>query len=79
MERIKPDIPLAAEFFDRLPDSALVDVKTVAFVRGVSVATVWRQSRKGIFPKPEPSQPGTRATRWLVSKVRRASLVHEAA
>lgn len=79
MERIKADIPPAAEFFDRLPDSALIDVKTVALVRGVSIATVWRLARKGLFPKPEPGLPGTRATRWQVGKVRRAAHVHEAA
>lgn len=79
MERIKSDLPAAVEFFDRLPDSALVDVRTVALVRGVSIATVWRQARKGVFPGPEPSNPGTRSTRWRVGKIRRVGTIHELA
>lgn len=54
--------------FDSLPDSAKVDVKIVAMVKGVSVATVWRMvERKQI---PAPVREGKRCTRWRVSDVR---------
>ena len=67
-----PAIPQAAQCFDQLPDSARVDVKTVAAVEGVSVATTWRWVEKGILPKPEPKPPGTNTTRWIVGKIRQA-------
>jgi predicted DNA-binding transcriptional regulator AlpA len=67
-----PVIPLAAEHFDKLPDSARVDVRTIAAVEGVSVASVWRWVSAGILPKPEPKAPGTNSTRWMVGKIRQA-------
>lgn len=54
--------------FDSLPDSALVDVKTVAALRGISVPTVWRHVRKGLIPQPQ--RAGTCCTRWLVGDLR---------
>ena len=68
----KSAIPAAARHFDELPDSALVDVRTVAIVEGLAVATIWRRVARGMFPKPEPRQAGTNATRWSVGALRRA-------
>jgi len=63
-------IPLTVQRFDELPDSALVDIRTVALIKGVSVATAWRWVGKGILAKPEPKAQGTNSTRWKVGKLR---------
>lgn len=79
MANRKQSLPAAAEFFDRLPDSAEVDVRTISIVKGRSVATIWRHVARGLFPPPIPRQPGTNATRWRVGDVRKAAHVHETA
>jgi predicted DNA-binding transcriptional regulator AlpA len=56
--------------FDELPGSALVDVKVVAAVRGISIPTAWRHVRKGILPAP---QKNGGCTRWLVRDLRAAA------
>jgi predicted DNA-binding transcriptional regulator AlpA len=53
--------------FDELPDAALVPVKTVAIVLGVSVATVWRLSKAG---RLTPRKIGLRSTRFKASQIR---------
>lgn len=55
--------------FDRLPDSARVDVRVVAAIRGISTVTVWRRAKQGLLPAP---QKDGGATRWLVGDLRRA-------
>jgi predicted DNA-binding transcriptional regulator AlpA len=54
-------------YFDELPESALVDIKVVAAVRGISIPTAWRHVRKGILPAP---QKNGGCTRWLVRDLR---------
>jgi len=51
-----------------LPDSAYVDVRTVAQLYQISVATVWRWAASGILPAPVKVGPGT--TRWSVAALR---------
>lgn len=67
----KNELPLAARRFDELPGSALVDVRVVALVFGVSVATVWRRSASGLLAKPTRAAD-TNTTRWKVADVRAA-------
>jgi len=55
--------------FDKLPDSAYVDVRAVADIHDISVPTAWRWSARGLLPKPEKLGPGT--TRWNVGALRR--------
>ena len=58
--------------FDQLPDSARVDVKVVATILGVSVATVWRMvERKELA---EPKRLGKRCTRWTCGDIRKAGI-----
>lgn len=63
-------IPAALRHFDSLPDSANVRVGVVAALFGVSIATIWRQVRRGAFPKPR--KLSDRATAWNVGELRRA-------
>jgi predicted DNA-binding transcriptional regulator AlpA len=56
--------------FDALPDSAHVQVRTVASVVGVSTATVWRMTQKGTLPPPK--KLSQRCSRWNVGELRRA-------
>ncbi|MCA3219359.1 MAG: transcriptional regulator [Burkholderiales bacterium] len=59
----------ALEDFDRLPNSAHVDVRVVAALRGCAPVTVWRHVKAGILPQPEKTGPNS--TRWNVGKLRR--------
>lgn len=54
--------------FDRLPDSGFVDVRTVAGLLGVHVATVWRLAKAGELP--QPIKLGAATTRWRIADVR---------
>jgi len=45
-------LPHTLQQFDQLPDSAHVDVRTVAGLFGISVPTVWRHTRSGKLPAP---------------------------
>ena len=54
--------------FDTLPDSAHIDVKAVAAIRGNSVAQVWRDCKSGRMPAPTRFSP--RCTRWKVGTLR---------
>ena len=62
-------IPAALTNFDFLPDSALIDVKTVAGVLGRSTTAIWRDSRTGRMPSPVRIGPA--CTRWNVGAIRR--------
>ena len=55
--------------FDKLPASALVDVRTIMALADVSRATVFRHTRAGILPNP--IQLGPQAVRWTVAEVRK--------
>ncbi|WP_175940628.1 transcriptional regulator [Caballeronia sp. BCC1704] len=61
--------------FDSLPDSAHVDVRTVAGLYGCSVPTVWRRVAAGLIPTPKKFG---HSTRWNAGELR-ASLTPEAA
>jgi predicted DNA-binding transcriptional regulator AlpA len=62
-------IPAALANFDSLPDSALVDVKTVSAVLGRSPSSIWRDARTGKLPAPVKAGPA--CTRWNVAAIRR--------
>lgn len=62
-------IPAALANFDALPDSALVDVKTVAAVLGRSPSSIWRDARTGKLAAPIKTGPA--CTRWNVGAIRR--------
>ncbi|MBN3848722.1 helix-turn-helix domain-containing protein [Paraburkholderia sp. Ac-20342] len=68
-------LSFALEQFDRLPDSARVDVRTVAGLLGISVPTVWRHVRTGKLPLPRKIGG---STRWLVGELRNALGDHAA-
>lgn len=72
-------IPSALANFDRLPDSAMVDVKTVAAVLGKSESSIWRDARTGKLARPVKTGPA--CTRWNVGAIRRhlAALIGDAA
>lgn len=55
--------------FDSLPDSAMVDVKTVAGILGRSRSSIWRDAKLGNIPKPVKTGPY--CTRWNVGAIRR--------
>lgn len=55
--------------FDELPDSAHVDVRTVAGLYGCSVPTVWRRVTAGLIPTPKKFD---HSTRWNVGEIRKA-------
>lgn len=54
--------------FDNLPDSALLDVRTIAVLACRSRASIWRDVRDGRLAKPITI--GTQARRWRVRDVR---------
>jgi predicted DNA-binding transcriptional regulator AlpA len=54
--------------FDRKPDAACVDVKTVAALCDCSIATVWERSRRGALPKPRKIGG---SARWNVGELRK--------
>lgn len=62
-------IPAALANFDSLPDSALVDVKTVSAILGRSPSSIWRDARTGKLPAPIKTGPA--CTRWNVAALRR--------
>ncbi|MFA7605307.1 MAG: transcriptional regulator [Rhodocyclaceae bacterium] len=61
--------PATLKAFDTLPDSAMVDIKTVAGVLGRSPSSIWRDSRLGRMPRPLKTGPA--CTRWNVGAIRR--------
>lgn len=61
-------LPGAVAAFDSMPDSALIDAKTVAALAGVSIGSVWRHARNGLLAAPVKLAAGS--TRWRVGAVR---------
>lgn len=59
----------ALERFDSLPDSAMVDVKTVAAILSRSETSIWRDARNDKMPRP--LKVGPASTRWNVGAIRR--------
>lgn len=53
--------------FDDLPNSAHVDVRTVAILFSAGISTVWARAARGDLPKPKKFG---RATRWNVGELR---------
>ncbi len=62
------NIPPALVNFDDLPDSALIDVKTVAAVLGRSPSSIWRDARTGKLAAPLKTGPNS--TRFRVGEIR---------
>ena len=61
-------VPEELAFFDQLPDSANVRLKTVKKLLGISAATVWRQAGKTL---PAPRKISSRITVWNVGQLRK--------
>ena len=66
----KNTISIALAEFDKLPDSALIDVRSYALLLGCSENTIWRRAREKRIPAP--IRVSTQQTRWRVGDVRRA-------
>ena len=61
----------SAETFDRLPDSALIDLNTLrTLMGGKHRNTIYTWVKRGVFPKPVPLE-GMRNC-WRVGEVRKA-------
>jgi predicted DNA-binding transcriptional regulator AlpA len=56
-------------WFDSLPDIALVDSKTIAWLFGCSENTVWRRASSGVLPTP--LKVSANQTRWRVGEIRK--------
>lgn len=63
-------IPPTVEHFDRLPDSAHLDLPALKGITGKSRATLYRWIEAGLLPPPRKLGP-TR-NYWLVGEIRRA-------
>ncbi|MBU6995913.1 helix-turn-helix transcriptional regulator [Ferrovum myxofaciens] len=57
------------ENFDKLPDSALIRLKALTQLCGISSATAWRWSKDGRLPKPRKVGPGV--TAWNAGEIRK--------
>lgn len=66
----KPAIPNSLLNFDSLPDAAYVRAPVVMGLYACSPATLWRNVRKGIIPKPK--KLSERVTAWNVGSLRAA-------
>ena len=68
----KSSIPQAVQDFDHLPDSALIDDKSVAVICGTSRKTVWQRAKEedSIWPKAIKVSPNQ--TRFKVGDLRKA-------
>ncbi|MBU6995848.1 helix-turn-helix transcriptional regulator [Ferrovum myxofaciens] len=55
--------------FDELPDSALIRLKALTQLCGISPATVWRWSKDGRLPKPR--KVGSSVTVWNAGEIRK--------
>jgi len=69
-------MPFALAEFDRLPDSANVDIKVVAGLYGSGISTVWAKLKRREIPKPRKFG---RSTRWNVGALRAALAAGEGA
>lgn len=69
--KLKPagaTLPASLSGFDSMPDSAFVNVGTVAALLGCSANTVWRRAKAGTLPAP--IKTGQQSTRWKVGAIR---------
>lgn len=64
---IRPELNVLTSF-DGLPDTALVDINTIAALAKRSRASIWRDVQAGRLPQPVAIGPKTR--RWRVADVR---------
>jgi predicted DNA-binding transcriptional regulator AlpA len=62
------EVSFAARNWDSLPDTANVDVKTVATILGRSTASIWRDVASGRLPQPKRFT--ARCSRWPVGVIR---------
>ena len=67
----------ALKNFDSLPDSACVTVQVVAALKGCSVATVYREVKRGNIAPPVKSTMG--ASRFVVGTLRQKPAVQAGA
>jgi predicted DNA-binding transcriptional regulator AlpA len=58
----------ASEVSPLVADIALIDVRAVAELLGVSESWVWERTKGGHFP--QPVRLGSRCTRWRVRDIR---------
>ena len=49
------------------PAKQLLEVKEVQIITGLSVTTIYKYMREGIFPKPK--RIGARAVRWRLTDI----------
>ena len=68
IQDIAASVPKSLKQFDSLPDSAHVQLRTVAAIVGVSESTVWRMVKRGTLP--EPKKLSARTSRWNVGAIR---------
>jgi len=66
----KSNAPAALEHFDRLPDSAFVDVYVVAGLLGVGRSTIWKWASENNPLIPQPRKFG-RNTTFSVAETRK--------
>ncbi len=64
-------LPDAVASFDKLPDSALIDARTLPGITGKHLNTVTRWVKAGILPAPVKLPLSTNRC-WRVGEVRRA-------
>lgn len=64
-------LPSTVENFDRLPDSACIDIAALKAITGKSRATLYRWIEKGILPKPRKFGL-TSNNVWAAGEIRRA-------
>jgi len=64
-------LPSTVEHFDRLPDSACIDIAALKAITGKSRATLYRWIDKGILPKPRKLGL-TSNNVWAAGDIRRA-------
>ncbi len=58
------------EYFDRLPESAHLDIAALKAITGKSRATLYRWIDRGILPKPR--KLGLTHNFWTAGEIRRA-------
>jgi predicted DNA-binding transcriptional regulator AlpA len=63
-------IPASVENFDRLPDSARLDLSCLMALTSKSRATIYRWIAQGILPAP--AKLGQTRNSWIAGDVRRA-------
>ncbi len=65
----RQEMPFALAEFDRLPDSAHVNIKVVAGLYGSGISTIWAKLKRREIPNPHKFG---RSTRWNVGDLRAA-------